>query len=90
MVDKRILDTAYWEWRNAVIKRDKGKCQYPGCRRKKGVQIHHIIRWADCYDLRYSVSNGITLCRSCHKKITGNETIYSDLFITIVKSKEKK
>lgn len=90
MADKRILDATYWEWRNAVIKRDNGKCQYPGCRRKKGVQIHHIIRWADCYDLRYSINNGICLCRTHHKKITGNETIYSDLFITIVKSKEKK
>ena len=90
MADKRVLSKEYWDWRNAVIKRDKGKCQYPGCKRKKGVQVHHIIRWADCYDLRYSVKNGLCLCRICHRKITGNETLYSDLFMTIVQSKEKR
>ena len=90
MAEKRVLSKEYWEWRKAVLARDKCKCQYPGCRRKKNLQVHHIIRWADCYELRYSVANSISLCRTHHRKVTGNETIYADLFLTIIRSKSKK
>lgn len=89
MAEKRVLSKEYWEWRNGVIARDKCKCQYPGCRRKKNLQVHHIIRWADCYELRYSINNGITLCRICHRKVTKNEYIYSDLFKSIINAKKK-
>ena len=88
MADKRILDDRYWEWKSQVLKRDSHKCQYPGCRKRKGLQVHHIIRWADCYDLRYSVRNGISICKLHHKRVTGNESIYIDLFLSIIANKK--
>lgn len=66
-----------------VRKRDKGKCQMPGCRRR-GQQVHHIARWADNILLRYEPSNGILLCRICHKSISKKESFYIELFRDIV------
>lgn len=36
-------------------------------------QAHHIRKWEDYPELRYEVSNGITLCRKCHKLTFGIE-----------------
>jgi len=54
-------------WRLAVFERDKFTCQKCG---KKGVYIeaHHIKNWAKFPKLRFKISNGKTLCKSCHKK----------------------
>lgn len=32
--------------RRLVYERDGGKCQHPGCRNTKWLQIHHIVPWA--------------------------------------------
>lgn len=58
----------YAEWRNAVFVRDGFTCQK--CRQVGGdLQAHHIKRWSTNVDERYQVSNGVTLCRKCHKEI---------------------
>lgn len=61
----------YRKWRDKVFTRDKYTCQ--GCGTHKDLQAHHIIHWSDCEneDLRYSVENGITLCRACHLEAHG-------------------
>ncbi len=65
--------------------RDGFKCQYPGCKRKKGyIQAHHIKRWADYPLLRYETKNGISLCRYHHNKINAKEEYYEKLFHTIL------
>jgi 5-methylcytosine-specific restriction endonuclease McrA len=75
----------YNKLRKEVIKRDKYKCQYPGCENKKQLQIHHIVRWSDSGYGRYNPLNLITICKSCHKnKVTNNEHIYKKLFLEIV------
>ncbi len=58
----------YKAWRKAVFVRDDYTCQI--CRRR-GVKLnaHHIEPYAHCYELRYVLSNGLTLCEACHKKI---------------------
>jgi 5-methylcytosine-specific restriction endonuclease McrA len=56
----------YKQWRKAVFVRDRFQCQH--CGTKKDIQAHHIKSWMRCEELRYDVSNGITLCRSCHLK----------------------
>ena len=61
--------TRYKKWRQAVFKRDNYTCQH--CGSKKNLQAHHIIPWSETrneQNLRYSVANGITLCRTCHLK----------------------
>lgn len=58
----------YREWRTAVFERDKYTCKICGACGVK-LNAHHIKRWADFPEKRYSVSNGTTLCVDCHKKI---------------------
>lgn len=64
--------TRYKHWRSFVFERDGYVCQ--GCGTKKNIQAHHIITWEECKDntdLRYSVENGVTLCRACHLEAHG-------------------
>ena len=56
-------------------------------RYKKFLQAHHIRRWSSASILRYDPNNGITLCKNCHKKVTGNEQYYESLFMEIVRKK---
>lgn len=57
----------YKLWRLAVYERDNYTCQECGERGGK-LNAHHIKSWRKHPDLRFTVSNGITLCESCHKK----------------------
>jgi hypothetical protein len=55
------------EWRKAVFGRDNFTCkdcgQYGGA-----LQAHHIKRFSEYPKLRFEITNGITLCKTCHKK----------------------
>lgn len=58
----------YAQWRTQVFERDKYTCQK--CGQKGGsLNAHHIKPFAKFPDLRLELSNGQTLCESCHKKI---------------------
>lgn len=59
-------DLRYKLWREAIFERDEYTCQECGIR---GVYIepHHIKGWAQYPELRFELSNGITLCKPCHK-----------------------
>lgn len=52
-------------WSQRVINRDKATCRTCGAR---GVELHahHIRSYKDHPELRFDVSNGITLCAPCH------------------------
>lgn len=55
-------------WRRAVFKRDNYTCQK--CKVRGGsLESHHIKSYANFPKLRYKVSNGVTLCIVCHKKV---------------------
>lgn len=84
MAKRDYKDPEYTKARAKVRKRDKRKCQMPGCRRRKRLQVHHIIPWSVRPDLRYELSNMITLCYDCHKLVTGSEGFYEALFREIV------
>ncbi len=58
----------YKEWRLDVYRRNHFACQDCGkhCTRADMV-AHHLRSWDAYLKLRYEVSNGITLCRVCHK-----------------------
>lgn len=58
---------AFKEWRAAVFERDNHICQHCGSRER--LEPHHIKRFALYSDLRFEVSNGLTLCNHCHNKI---------------------
>jgi len=56
-----------YEWKKAVFDRDDDTCKKCSVRGGK-LEAHHILPWARFPELRFEVENGITLCRSCHKR----------------------
>lgn len=59
----------YITWRNACGKRDKFKCQFCNASHHKRLVVHHIKTFEKFPNLRFEISNGITLCRGCHIKL---------------------
>ena len=59
--------SGYKEWRTSVYKRDDYTCQKCGERGGNKLNAHHIEGFADNPELRTELSNGITLCKDCHK-----------------------
>lgn len=51
-------------WMRKVKKRDNNLCQI--CN-NKGVHTHHLYSYNKYVELRFEVSNGITLCNNCHE-----------------------
>lgn len=52
-------------WARKVISRDKATCQNCGATGVE-LQAHHVKPYEDHPDLRWEVSNGLTLCAPCH------------------------
>ena len=66
--------TEYTKWRRDVYERDLYTCKQCGdCKCK--LNAHHIVRWVDSIELRYELSNGITLCVECHKAVHKGDII---------------
>lgn len=55
------------KWRGKVFARDGCMCQICGTK-DRTIQAHHIYSWRSHKKLRYVTSNGVTLCKNCHKK----------------------
>lgn len=83
--DRNYKHPEYVKFRKAVKARDNYECQM--CKSKQKLKVHHIKRWVDAPGLRFAISNGITLCRTCHDKISENEDSYRPMFTRIVFNK---
>lgn len=79
-----MKNPAYAKFRHDVRERDGGVCQWPGCKESKRLEVHHIRTWSAYPSMRFDISNGITLCKKCHKKVTGSEDTFADFFIKIL------
>lgn len=70
----------YRQWRAAVIDRDK-RCKCCG-HADDELHAHHIKHAHYNQDLRFTVSNGVTLCDDCHSvlhnKIAGGYRVKCD------------
>jgi 5-methylcytosine-specific restriction endonuclease McrA len=57
----------YYEWHKAIYERDNYTCQI--CDDNKGGNLvaHHLESYDSNKNLRITLSNGITLCETCHK-----------------------
>ena len=62
----------YKVWRKKVFERDAWTCQHCGAT-KVWIHAHHIKDFSTHEDLRFEISNGITLCRRCHYKVHGKQ-----------------
>ena len=66
---KRIrMSDKYKLWRFKIFKRDNFTCQECGKVRGGVIEAHHKKSFTYFPRLRFRLSNGITLCQSCHKK----------------------
>lgn len=58
-------DSGHARWAARVIDRDRAQCQQCGAV-KVELHAHHVRRWKLHPELRYKLSNGVTLCAPCH------------------------
>lgn len=59
----------YKDWRKEVFSRDNFTCQM--CNKKGGdLEADHIKQFSKYPKLRFELSNGRTLCKPCHNKVT--------------------
>ena len=74
----------YRKFRRSVLKRDSYTCQYPGCKVRNSLEVHHIKKYADHHRLRTEIFNGICLCKKHHCFVTGREEQFESLFFRTV------
>lgn len=65
----RYKDPEYLRWRKMVLSRDNSICQFCGIQNVKFISAHHIKSYKEYPSLRFELSNGITLCRECHRHL---------------------
>lgn len=56
----------YKSWVKSVLVRDNYRCRACDCAGGE-LHVHHHAPWADAPKQRLRVSNGITLCKECHR-----------------------
>jgi len=83
-----MVTSKYKNWRLGVLFRDKFTCQICSNQSRGDLEVHHYESYSQNPDLRYALSNGITLCRYCHNSkykgsfhnIYGTQKITKDMF----------
>jgi 5-methylcytosine-specific restriction endonuclease McrA len=64
-----VLYPGYKEWRKQVYMREGFKCVLCGNSKSGELQAHHIKPRATYKELILDISNGICVCKKCHKEI---------------------
>jgi hypothetical protein len=84
---RKYTTPEYKDWRKKVCERDNWKCQLDDGSCSKIIHAHHILRWSLWKDLRYKVSNGITLCKKHHPLKRSEEDRLASIFQEIINRK---
>jgi 5-methylcytosine-specific restriction endonuclease McrA len=76
-------------WANKVMRRSHN-CK--ACNTLNNLTAHHILNKSDYPQLALDVSNGITLCKTCHEELHRTFVVpnFVDLLLFINKKKENK
>lgn len=64
-------------WRRQVFERDHYTCQVCGDTSGSNLNAHHVLTAKEHPNLIIDVSNGITLCNTCHSAIHGTPVVTS-------------
>ncbi|MFA5458758.1 MAG: HNH endonuclease [Synergistaceae bacterium] len=79
----------YKNWHKRVFERDDYTCQ--AClKRGTYLHAHHIMGFSNYPDLRFSVSNGITLCKKCHMEVHSKQCDQSNPVISLLQKKARE
>ena len=77
-----------FQWRFSIYTRDEFTCQLCGEKKSGHFNAHHIKKLAKHPELAFDISNGITLCVDCHKKVTWKEEQFENLFDCMINGME--
>lgn len=64
--NRNLKNPDYNYWRESVLKRDGFKCVV--CGDTEHLEAHHMYGYKENPNLATKVTNGVTLCKWCHKK----------------------
>lgn len=81
---QKVRPQKFHAWSYAVKELDKFTCLM--CGKVKNLESHHIYPWSKNKEKRYDLSNGITLCKHCHKFTKRKEYLYSAILTNRIKS----
>ena len=65
--EKERKSVEYKEWRKRCFERDEFTCQCCGTH-GGDLRAHHLNNFAEHDDLKYDISNGLTMCKKCHRE----------------------
>lgn len=74
----------YKQWRESIFKRDGFKCKISNADCVHEIHAHHILRFSEYPELRYDVSNGITLCKNHHPLKRSHEQELAPMFKKLI------
>lgn len=80
----RQAGSAYSNWRMSVYKRDGFLCKMKNHTCSGKIEAHHIRTWKKYPELRYDVSNGITLCVKHHPRKRSDEENLESYFLSLL------
>ncbi len=64
--NKKARNSEVWkQWRKVIFARDNYECQICG-KNTHNLLPHHIKKFSDHKEIRFSENNGVTLCSECH------------------------
>jgi hypothetical protein len=78
--DRKNSDVQYVYWARQVKMRDLWKCKLADGNCKGRMEAHHILTWRKYPELRYVLSNGITLCHFHHPHKYAEEIRLAETF----------